>query len=195
MFIFSFLRVIILSVIYVSNKEKRKNLKKIERQSTGENDEIMRMIKVFAVVILALALFYFIFAIYNGEISFGKKEEENEPVEIQNIEILAGSTFNRVDSQYYVLFYDFEGNYSSKGVALYNLYMQKEDHLKMYVVDLGNKFNIKNLAVSKEEVNVSSAETLKVMDISLIKVNNGKAEVVVSGIDEIIEYQDNLLKS
>lgn len=179
----------------MSNKDKRKKLKNIERQSSGENDEIIRMIKVFAIVAVSLGLFYLVFAIYNGEISFGgDDEEEKVPTEIQNIEILAGSTFNRIEDEYYVLFYDFDGDNASKSVVTYNLYTQKEEHLKMYVVNLGKTFNTKNLASSLEEVNVNSAAELKVMDASLIKVKNGKAQFVISGSEALTNYQATLLK-
>lgn len=178
----------------MSNKERKKNLKRIERQSTGENDEIIRMIKVLAVVVLALALFYFVFAIYNGEISFGKKEDDKKEVEIQNVEILAGSTFNRVDDEYYVIFYDFDGNNSTRAVTFYNLYSKKSEHLKMYVVDLGNAFNSKCVVSSRDEVNVTNASSLKVMDLSIIKVKDGKAEFIAAGVDEFDNYQKTLLK-
>ncbi len=178
----------------MSNRERRRKLKKFERQSTGENDEIVRMIKVFAIVVLALASFYFIFAIYNGEISFGDKDKDDEEVTIQNIKILAGSTFNRIDSEYYVLFYDFEGDYATYCLTIYNLYNQKENHLKMYVVDLNDAFNKKHVVDSMNLVNVSSANELKVMDSSLIKVKDGKAEFVISGNEELSKYQDTLLK-
>lgn len=177
----------------MSKKGKKANLKKIEKQSYGENDEIIRMIKVFAGVVLALLAFYFVFAIYNGEISFGD-DEENTPVEIQNIEILAGSTFNRMEEEYYVLMYDFEEDYAAIGVAIYNLYTQKENTLKMYLVDLGHTFNSKYVVSERASVNVSSVDTLKVMEPTLIKIKNGKAEFVKAGIEEVNAYQSTLLK-
>lgn len=180
--------------MFMSNRERRRKLKTFENQTSGENDEIIRMIKVFAIVVLALVSFYFIFAIYNGEISFGKKDDEEEEVTIQNIKILAGSTFNRIDSEYYVLFYDFEGNNALNCLAIYNLYNQKEEHLKMYVVDLNNAFNKTYVVDSIDLVNVNSASELKVMDASLIKVKDGKAEFVISGNEELSNYQDTLLK-
>ena len=178
----------------MSNRERRRKLKKFEKQSNGENDEIIRMIKVFAIVVLALVSFYFIFAIYNGEISFGSKEEEKSEVEIQNVKILAGSTFNRIDSEYYVLFYDFEGDYAANCLAIYNLYNQKENNLKMYIVDLNDSFNKKYVVDSNSLVNVNNIDELKVIDASLIKVKNGKAEFVISGNEEISNYLETLLK-
>jgi len=178
----------------MSKKEKNKKLKKIESVSTSDSEEIMRMIKVFGGVVLALVSFYFIFAIYNGEIKFGDDEEEAVPVEIQNVRILAGSTFTRMEEEYYVLMYDFEGDNSIYGSSLYNLYSQKTNGHRMYLVDLGHVFNSKYMVESLDKVNVSSVDTLAVVDVTLLKVKNGKTEFVKSGIDAVKDYQDTLLK-
>lgn len=171
-----------------------KKLKRIEKQITSENDEMMRMVKVLGGVVLALAAFYFIFAIYNGEISlFGNKEEE-VPTEIQNIEIMAGSTFNRMEDEYYVLMYDFDGDYAEKCIAIYNLYTQKSDAIKMYVVDLGRSFNSSYVVSDKAQVNTSDISTLKVMNPTLIKVKSGKATSVIAGDSELKKYESTLLK-
>lgn len=178
----------------MSKKGKVKNFKKIEKQSSSENDEIMRMIKVLGGVVLALAAFYFIFAIYNGEISFGGDEEETVPAEIQNVEIMAGSTFNRMEEEYYVLMYDFEGDYAGKYGAIYELYTQKSDAIKMYVVDLGRSFNSSYVVSDKSQVNTSSISTLKVMNPTLVKVKDGKAVLTISGYEELTKHEDTLLK-
>ena len=196
MFIFYFYRVIILiGDILMSNKEKKKKLKKIESSSTGENDEIIRMFKVLGIVVLTLVIFYFAFAIYNGEISFGKKDdEESSNVEIQNIEIVAGSTFNRVDDEYLVLFYEFDGDYDVNAISFYNLYSAKENHLKLYVVNLASAFNSNYVVTNRNEVNTSNAQNLKVMDLTLVRVKGGKAIATYAGLDEFNSYADTLLK-
>jgi hypothetical protein len=176
----------------MSKKRNKDSLKKIERQTYNENDEIMRMIKVFAGVVLALLAFYFIFAIYNGEIKFGK-DKTSVPVEIQNVEILAGSTFNRIEDEYYVLMYDFDGDYATKGITIYNLCKEK-NNVKMYLVDLGNVLNAKHLVTERSSVNVDTAETLKVMEPTLLKIKSGKAEIVKAGVEEIDSYQETLFK-
>lgn len=178
----------------MSNKEKNKKLKKIEAVSNSDSEEIMRMIKVFGGVVLALVSFYFIFAIYNGEIKFGDDEEEAVPVEIQNVRILAGSTFTRMEEEYYVLMYDFEGDNSIFGSTIYNLYAQRTDGHRMYLVDLGHVFNSKYLVDSLDKVNVSNIDNLAVVDVTLLKVKNGKTEFVKSGVDSVKDYQDTLFK-
>jgi len=178
----------------MGKKNKNFNVKKLDTVSKSENDEIINMIKVLGSVVLVLVAFYFVFAIYNGEISFGEEKEKEKVVEIQNTEILAGSTFNRPNGEYYVLMFDFDGTNSIKCQTVYNLYLQKKDAIKMYLVDLGNAFNSSYVVNARENVNVSNAETLRVMEPTLLKIKDGIVEKSVFGIDELNNYQETLLK-
>ena len=178
----------------MSKKEDKKKLKKIESIPSTENEEIMRMVKVLGGIVLVLVAFYFVFAIYNGEIKFSDDEKESVPAEIQNVEILAGSTFLRDNNEYYVLMYDFDGDNAVYGSTIYNMYSQISNGNKMYLVDLGNMLNSSYVPEKIENVNVSSIDTMKVVDISLVKVKAGKAEFVKAGKDAIKEYQGELLK-
>ena len=178
----------------MKNSEKKKRLKRIDSGISSENDEMMRMVKILIAVVLVLGAFYLAYAIFSGEISFGKKDDETTPAEIQNIEILAGSTFNRVEDEYFVLYYDFVGDNAKDCVAIYNLYAGKTDKLKMYVVDLHKGFNKQYLTENRSEANVNDISTLKVMDSTLVKVKSGKTEFAKIGMDEINSYKDTLLK-
>lgn len=178
----------------MNKKDKRKKISKLESRSTTDSDEIIRMLKVIGVVVLALALFYLAFAIYNGEISFGGKDEEETETEIQDIEIIAGSSFNRVEDEYLVLYYDFDGDNSVRAVSFYNLYTAKDEHLKVYVVNLANAFNSKYVVTNRNEVNTTSAQNLKVMDLTIVRVKDGKTVATYAGLDEFNSYQDTLLK-
>ena len=185
---------ILFMVICMKNSEKKKRLKRIDNGISSENDEMMRMVKILIAVVLVLGAFYLAYAIFSGEISFGKKDAETTPAEIQNIEILAGSTFNRVEDEYFVLYYDFDGDNAKDCVAIYNLYAGKTDKLKMYVVDLHKGFNKQYLTENRSGANVNDISTLKVMDGTLVKVKSGKTEFAKIGMDEINSYKDTLLK-
>lgn len=167
----------------------KKNKEKKVKSYSSDSDEMMRMLKVLAVVVCALAAFYFIFAIATGEISFGKKETKKND-EIQNVEILAGTTFTRSDSEYYVLMYDFSASDSSLYANIYDL-NQNLTGVKMYLVDLNKKFNSSYVTEDKSKVNTTDIKSLKVVNGTLIKVSDGKAVSHAVGIDEI----KNLLTS
>ncbi len=151
---------------------------------SSDTDEFNRMIKVLAVVVLALVAFYFVFAIARGEISFGEKEEE---VQIQDVEILAGNTFSRSETEYYVMMYDFSSTDSSIYANLYEMYRNYNsvDSLRMYLVDLNKGFNTRYLAIDKKDVNITSVENLKVVNGTLIKVKEGAGVSYSIGKDEI----------
>lgn len=162
----------------MSKKDKYKKVKSY----SSDSDEMMRMIKMLGVVILILGAFYFIFAIASGEISFGEKKKETK---IQNIEILAGNSFSREETTYYVLMYDFDSAESTYYANMYDLYVNYYGANKLYVVDLGNKFNTKYVTDNVGSANVSSIDTLKVVNGTLIKVEDGKGTQKAVGKEEI----------
>lgn len=151
---------------------------------SSDADEFSRMIKVLLLVVLALVAFYFVFAIARGEISFGEDEEE---VQIQNVEILAGNTFSRNETEYYVMMYDFSSTDSSIYANLYEMYNSNSsvDSLRMYLVDLNKGFNTKYVTIDKKEVNITSVENLKVVNGTLVKVKEGAGVSYSIGKDEI----------
>ena len=153
----------------MSKKKRSRKEEKVNRYSS-DSEEASRMIKVLVIVVAVLVAFYFIFAIATGEISFGKKEKA--PVEIQNVEILAGTTFSRADAEYYVLMYDFSATDSIVYANIYDMYTSYYG-TKMYLVDLGKKFNTPYLVDDNSLVKVKDINSLKVVNGTLIKVENG----------------------
>lgn len=150
---------------------------------SSDSDEMKRMLKTLGIVVLILGVFYLWFAILNGEISFGRKEKE---AEIQNVEIVAGDTFTRKDETYYVMMYDFDNErQASRYSNLYNVYYQKGGSVKIYVVDLNKKFNTRFITTDSSKVNISSIDSLKVVDGTLIKVEKGKGTLKVIGEEQI----------
>ena len=160
---------------------KKDKYKKVNSYSS-DSDEMTRMLKFLGAVVLILGAFYLIFAIASGEISFGSKKKN---VEIQNTEILAGNIFTREDSSYYVLMYDFDADDSTIYSNLYSIYKSSYNELKVYLVDLSSKFNSKYLVEDLNSVDVSSIENLKVVNGTLIKIEDGKATAKAIGRDEI----------
>jgi hypothetical protein len=160
---------------------KKDKYKKVNSYSS-DSDEMMRMLKMLGVVILILGAFYIIFAIASGEISFGDKKKE---VKIQNVEILAGNSFSREDLSYYVLMYDFKDNSSVIYANLYDMFVENYGTAKLYVVDLNKKFNSKYVTNDASQVNTDSIDTLKVVNGTLIKFEDGKSVARAVGEEEI----------
>lgn len=161
----------------------KKKLNKVNSYSS-DSEEVTKMLKVLAVVIGLLVVFYFIFAIATGEISFGNKHKKAQD-DIQNIEILAGTTFTRADSEYYVLMYDFDAVDSIVYANLYSMYTQNYNNVKIYLVDLSKKFNTPYVVEDKSLVKVDEIQNLKVVNGTLIKVENGVGVSYSVGQDQI----------
>lgn len=159
----------------------KNKVKKVNSYSS-DSDEMMRMVKMLGIVLLILGAFYLIFAIGSGEISFGSKKKE---VEIQNVEILAGNSFGRSDSSYYVLFFDFDLDDSFKYSDIYSIYKNNYGGTPMYVVDLSKKFNSKYVVEDSSLVDISSIDSLKVVNGTLIKVEDGQGVSKAIGEDQI----------
>ena len=167
----------------MSKKNKMKKMDKVKSYSS-DSDEMASMLKILGLVVLTLGLFYLVFAIATGEISFGKKKTVYKE-EIQNVEILAGNVFSRSDSEYYVLMYDFDASDSISYENVYNLFQSYYGTSKLYLVDLGNKFNSSYVVEDSNLVNVSSVDVLKVVNGTLIKIEDGKAVSHHVGLEEI----------
>ena len=169
--------------------KKNKNSKKVLKDfnsTSGDNDELYNMFKIVLILVCIFGVLYFVFAIVNGEISFNKKTERN--VEIHNVEILAGNTFNRSEEEYYVLYFDFKDENSAKYNSIFSSYSTDN---KIFIVDLGNAFNKGYVTLNKDEVNTNNIEELKVVDGTLIKVNNKVASLTVIGAEEIKAHFEN----
>ena len=181
----------------LSAKENKKRLKEFEKQAKANesNYEMIRLFKILIGVIGVLALFGFVFAIIHGDIFKSKKKEKEE---IQNIEIMAGTAFSRPTTEdvteYYVLFYDFDGANKDLMNTVYNAFNRYDRKMKFYKVNLGSILNKTYVANTLEEVNTSNNKDLKVMDPTLIKVSNGAAVAVYTGKEEIVNFEEATIK-
>lgn len=157
----------------------KKKEKIIDRQFKGSsNPEISTAIKITIGVIIFLGLVYLIGSIATGKIKL--KKEKDPEVKIQYSEILAEQTFKQSNSEYYVLFYDYEDN----GASYINAITEGLSET-VYKVDLNKKFN--STYTTKEVTNRSpkNASELKVSNPTLIKIKNGKVIKFALGKDEI----------
>jgi len=162
--------------------KNNKNMKRIEKQINNSNNEVNTIIKIVVGVLLVLGVAYFLIGVIVGEIKFGKKEK----IEIQYSEILAERTFRQKDTEYYVVFYKF-----SEEDAFFNAIIENLGYtLEVYKVDLDKKFN--SLYIGDVNTKPTSLENLKVKSPTLIKIEEGKASKVITGIEEIKKYVSTL---
>lgn len=175
----------------------KKDIKKSKKVigNVSNSDEVTNVIKIISVIAILFAIIYFATAIINGEI-FGDKEEKTE-VEIQNVEILMGETFEKKDSEYIIVYYDFEDKiYSNLYTMLVDDYNSKDKKVPMYKVDLSTNFS-KNYIAKEEEssnTNPTALSNLKIKGATLIRIKDKKVVKYVEGKDNIKLYFDELTK-
>ena len=140
-------------------KKKKIDTKKLKKElySSSEEDQARRMLRIILGVVGFLAVVWVSYSLINGDI-FNKKEADKE-VEIQNEIILAGTTFNRSEQEYYVLFYDFDGDNSRNCATIVTVYKN-------------NKMNNFNNSNNKNNLNASSKDNSKKEKNEQSKKNN-----------------------
>lgn len=166
---------------------KKKN--KISSTKANYNEDLVRIIKIGAIVIVSFAIIYLVTAIVTGEIKLGKKKETAE-VEIQNEKRLAGETFEIKDTEYMVLYYDFDHMDSALYEMIYSNYKSLSKNEKLYIVDLASGFN-KKYVVSDNNVtnpNVTNISELKVKSPTLIRIKDKKVIKYLETKDSIKTY-------
>ncbi len=178
-------------------KKAKKNKKVIGKTPAHYNEDVMKMIKIGVIVIACFAIIYFVTAFINGEFS-NKNNDDEQEVEIQKEEILMGETFEKDDSEYMIMYYDFTDElYSNLYSMLVETYKAKENAIPMYKVDLSTNFSKKYMVKEGESSNKNptSLSNLKINGATLIRINNKKVTKYIEGKDNIKNYIKELTKT
>lgn len=163
--------------------KNKKNIEKYEKHIGNENNEIRTLIKIFVGVVIFFVLAYVLMGVITGEIKFKQQKQE---VVIQYKEILAERTFKQKDKDYFVVFYNF-----GEEDAFLNVLLQEASYTgSVYEVDLDKKFN--STYIGEVNTKPASLKDLKVKSPTLIRITNGKAQKVVTGVSSIKNYISNL---
>lgn len=160
-------------------KENKKTKKNVVKYQTAEQTEIRNFIIVIIVVLLCVGAIYLLTRAFVTKDLFTKNEDtptEEVVAGKVNYEVaIMGQILNRPYKEYYVAIYDqAEGDYAADMATLLYAYTNKEEHLHMYSVDLSNKLNEGYYDPENVNVEAKSISDIKVGDITLIKVKNGK---------------------
>lgn len=151
---------------------------------TEEQKEMMYFLIILGVV------FVFVFVVYYFSKFFVVDQslfEPNYTAGVVNEErAIVGTIFNRPESEYYVIAYD---ETSSKAVyysALSTTY-GKDGTLNIYHLDLSNSLNQSYYVGSDGESNqhAKKASEIKLKDLTLIKIKNGKIEKYLEKLEDI----------
>lgn len=176
-------------------KVNSKKSKIINNNKANYNENLVKTLKILGILILLFAIIYVGTAIVRGEIKLSKDDETSQEVSIQNEEILAGSTFNRKEKEYIVLYYNFKNDNSVIYDSIYESYKNSQKELpKLYKVDLSKGFN-KAYISDKDHINTkpTKIEELELKNPTLIRIKDKKIIKFITSRNEIQNYINNMI--
>ena len=153
-------------------RRKERNYK----MTTSTELDYSRVIKISVGVIAVLVIVYLVTALTSGEIKLNKKKTVEE-TKIEYQEIIAGETFNRPASSYYVLFFNFSDSKASYYLDLIDSYKAKDNSLPFYIVDLEKKINTEY-----------ATDTLNVTHPTILKISDSKKVETITGHENIKDF-------
>ena len=166
----------------IEKKKSEKNSK--ENRNSNVEDKLFNGITVVFIVFVVLAIFYLITLMIVG---MPFKKEKNE-VNFDYKEILAGSSFNRKDKEYYVLYYDFSNSELNDLLYAVNEYENQHESNKIYLVNLNEGLNKKYISSKDSNKKPNNVNDLAIKGPTLILFKSNKVETYVEGKDDIISY-------
>lgn len=157
-----------------------KKVKQI-KVTNEETKEVKTLIIITLVIIVISVGLYFL-----TDTSLNKKKtsEERPEATISYSEIIIGTMFSRPYSEYYVLAYKDDNENAKELDSLFTKYEENKDSLKIYYIDLANKFNESALS-DKSNKNPEKATDVKIKDQALILIKNGKVSKYYEKISDI----------
>lgn len=172
----------------MANRKKNLKAKKQDKETIQNDnilsDKIFNIITVFFIVSVVLLSFYLVTLII-----VGNPNKKTKPiVNFDYKEILAGSSFDKNDNEYYVVYYDFsESDFSDLAYAV-NEYENQHETNKIYLVNLKEGLNKKYITSKDSNKKPSSASELAINGPTLIHFKDKKINSYVEGKDDIISY-------
>lgn len=164
----------------------KKNKKEIIN-NTSYNNEFKSVIKCIIGVLLFFGIMYLLTLLILKKSSTDYIEIEDEKTAVQYTEILAGTSFDKEDKEYLVMFYDQKEDKNSTYYTMISDYQAKDSHLPIYYVNLANAMN-KNIISTDNNKNATNAEELKVAGPTLIKFADNSIKEFIEGKEEIDKY-------
>lgn len=169
------------------NNSRNKTLKKVEAELSEDVSLKSRLIVV--VCVLAFIGLFYLLAIHitNKNANVDPNENVNESSDYS--EILLGSTFNRNESEYIVVYFDKDNEEinSTIGTAVLD-YVAKEDNLTTYTVDMSNMYNKNYNTTEDTNKSPNNVDELRINGPTLIKISKGNVVEYIEGLEAVKDY-------
>ena len=166
--------------------------KKIKTSNIGNENEMLKIFKLVAIVCLVSLVFYLITVFINKD---DKKESDTKtPATIQYDYILVGDILSKENDSYYVLA-KMSNDLNTKAYEAYlSNYKSVKDAKRVYYVDLNNPFNEKAIS-TKSKFNTTDALKVRFNETTLLLIQKGKIIKTYEGKDKITEILQEITKT
>lgn len=175
-------------------KAKITQAKSQAKNETIENTapELQKLAYIFGSLVVIFLLFYAI-TYFKLKLDNEKDKKVDVSQTIQFDEILTGNLLKQNNDEYYVLVYDKEEEFTNMYRAFINIYIKKEDALRVYYSDLNNTFNaqFKN---ENSNLKITNIGDLKIKTTTLFKIKDGKIINVYEGEESVINAFKQIIK-
>lgn len=160
------------------------------KYETEEQKEVKKFFLVLIGLIVIILAIYLLTRVFITKDLFNSSTESDTEYTTGSIDYnsaIVGTMLNRPYEEYYVIAFDSEGTKANYYNMISSLYLYSDDSLKLYYIDLANELNKQYVATSDDEITTSfkSIDYLKLGDVTLIKVKNGKVKKFITDIDSI----------
>ncbi len=173
------------------NKTNKNAHTKKEVLNNIENDHsISKVIKCIVSVLAIFGIMYLLTVLILKKSSTDYITKDVEKTTIQYSEILAGTSFDKKDNEYLVIYYDLKEDDNSIYQTLLSDYEAKDNHLPIYYVDLSNSMN-KSVISTESNKEANSVAELQINGPTLIKFSNHKIIEYIEGKEDISNYLNN----
>ena len=154
---------------------KSKKLKSINYESNDTKEIKSLIIITVVVVVIAVGLFFLTNYLNN------KKTSNNTKIDYNTC--IVGNMFNRPYNEYYVFLYSSTDKNASTYKGLITSYKDKDDALKIYYVDMNDKFNAAYLSESSNK-KPTDVNEVKIKESALILIKDGKVEKYYESLED-----------
>lgn len=169
-------------------RKNAKERKMAKNMYASTDDEGLSFIKILAILVAIVLIFWLITYLVTNKKSTTNTSSD---VTIQYTKILVGSILNRNEESYYVLVEGADDSNTSNYETLITTYNSKDDHLRVYTVDLSDGFNQTYVATTAN-LNVDKITDIRFNGTTLLKIESGKITDTVTDADAINTYLTNL---
>lgn len=160
---------------------KSKNKIKTTKYESDDTKEVKNLIVITIIVVLVAVLLYFLTSMVNN-----KKNVSDVSFDYDTC--LVGNMFNRPYEEYYIFLYSSLDSNASTYKGLITDYSESDDAIKIYYVDMNDKFNSSYMGEKSNKKPASSSDVV-INESALIKIKDGS---VVNYYEKLDDYKSVL---